>query len=49
MGDFETLPHKTTQNLKSKIMARPMPPKTPRPTPAPRVPSPLMTDRKSVV
>ena len=43
MGDFETLPHKTTQNLKSKIMARPMPPKTPRPTPAPRVPSPLMT------
>ena len=43
MGDFETLPHKTTQNLKSKIMACPMPPKTPRPTPAPRVPSPLMT------
>lgn len=35
MGDFETLTHKTTQNLKSKITARPMPPKTPRPNTCP--------------
>ena len=43
MGNLDNPPCDTVQTMKPSIMDRPVPPKTPRPTPAPRVSSPLIS------
>lgn len=42
MGNLDSPPCDTVQTMKPSILDRPTPPKTPRPTPAPRVASPLI-------